>query len=58
MPTNAVGGSLLERLEAAAVARYQLEPYIQGYADFTSGKGKDVLEIGLGLLGLHPPQRM
>jgi SAM-dependent methyltransferase len=50
---NAVGDSLLEQLEAAAAARYELEPYIPGYADFYSGKGKKVLEIGLGLGADH-----
>ena len=33
--------------------RYQLEPYIQDFADFESYKGKKVLEIGLGLGADH-----
>ncbi|HUF08801.1 MAG TPA: class I SAM-dependent methyltransferase, partial [Rhodothermales bacterium] len=28
--------------------RYRLEPHIPGFADFESGRGKEVLEIGVG----------
>ena len=31
-----------------SAARYELEPYIQGFADFPSANAKDVLEIGVG----------
>lgn len=31
-----------------AEERYRLEPHIPGFADFESGKGKEVLEIGVG----------
>jgi ubiquinone/menaquinone biosynthesis C-methylase UbiE len=33
--------------------RYELEPYILGFADFKSSKGKKVLEIGVGLGADH-----
>ena len=29
--------------------RYELEPFIPGFADFAGGKGKRVLEVGVGL---------
>jgi len=29
-------------------SRYELEPYIEAFADFASGRDKDVLEIGVG----------
>ena len=35
--------------EAHAVARYALEPYIVDFADFKSARGKNVLEIGVGM---------
>lgn len=35
-------------LEEIAQARYSLEPHIQTFADFQGGKGKKVLEIGVG----------
>lgn len=31
-----------------ATARYELEPYIPGFADFPSGRGRSILEIGVG----------
>lgn len=34
---------------AQARARYELEPYILDFADFTSARGKRVLEIGVGI---------
>ncbi len=35
-------------LDLMAEERYRLEPYIPGFADFERGKGKEVLEIGVG----------
>src|SRR6516165_4836395 len=43
------GGSSRERLEAQARARYELEPYIRQFARFESGRGLDVLEVGVGM---------
>ena len=40
-------------LAAAAAARYALEPYIRDFADFPSGAGRDVLEIGVGMGADH-----
>jgi SAM-dependent methyltransferase len=36
-----------------AAHRYGLEPYIPGFADFDGAKGKEVLEIGVGLGADH-----
>lgn len=36
-----------------AERRYELEPYILEFADFDNAKGKDVLEIGVGLGADH-----
>ena len=38
-----------EQFAAHARARYSLEPYIPAFAQFTSAKGKRVLEIGVGM---------
>jgi ubiquinone/menaquinone biosynthesis C-methylase UbiE len=35
------------------IIRYQLEPYILSFADFAAGRGKRVLEIGVGLGADH-----
>jgi len=40
-------------LAAASGARYALEPYIRTFADFPSGAGRDVLEIGVGMGADH-----
>ena len=40
-------------LAAAAATRYALEPYIRDFADFASGAGRDVLEIGVGMGADH-----
>lgn len=40
-------------LAAAAATRYALEPYIRDFADFPSGAGRDVLEIGVGMGADH-----
>lgn len=37
-----------EQLDAQARARYDLQPYISGFARFNDGRGRDVLEIGVG----------
>jgi SAM-dependent methyltransferase len=49
----AQGASLRERLDAQARARYALEPYLAGFARFDDGRGKDVLEIGVGMGADH-----
>ncbi len=49
----ATGTFLLEQLEAQAKTRYELEPYIAGFARFPEGRGKDVLEIGVGMGADH-----
>jgi len=45
----AAGEELRERLAAVRQSRYALEPYILGFAEFSAGKGRDVLEIGVGM---------
>jgi len=37
-----------EWLQEIERARYDLEPYIHGFADFAGASGKKVLEIGVG----------
>lgn len=49
----AQGADLRERLEAQAKVRYELEPFIFRFADFASGAGRDVLEIGVGMGADH-----
>jgi SAM-dependent methyltransferase len=49
----AQGDSLRERLDAQARTRYALEPYLSGFARFEDGRGKDVLEIGVGMGADH-----
>lgn len=39
--------------EAQAEARYRLEPFIPGFADFATARGQKVLEIGVGLGADH-----
>jgi ubiquinone/menaquinone biosynthesis C-methylase UbiE len=48
----AVGSTLAEQFENHARARYALEPYIHPFARF-DGKGKDVLEVGIGMGADH-----
>ncbi|HWW92001.1 MAG TPA: hypothetical protein VN375_01450, partial [Vicinamibacteria bacterium] len=43
------GDELPERLEAQARARYELEPYLAEFARFADGRGRDVLELGVGM---------
>ena len=40
-------------LLSAAATRFALEPYIRNFADFASGAGRDVLEIGVGMGADH-----
>lgn len=47
------GDSLRERLDAQARARYALEPYLQPFARFEDARGKDVLEVGVGMGADH-----
>ena len=49
----AQGDTLEQQYEAQAKARYELEPYILDFAQFPSGRGKDVLEIGVGMGADH-----
>lgn len=42
-----------ERFEAQARARYAMEPFIFPFARFAEGRGKDVLEIGVGMGADH-----
>lgn len=49
----ASGDDEKEYYESHARMRYQLEPYIAGFADFSSCRGKDVLEIGVGMGADH-----
>ncbi len=49
----AEGGSLRDQLERQARTRYELEPYILDFAGFGDGRGKDVLEIGVGMGADH-----
>lgn len=42
-----------QRFRQHAEARYQLEPYIHGFARFHEGYGRDVLEIGTGMGADH-----
>ena len=41
------------RFEAQAKERYALEPYIAPFARFAEGRGKDILEVGVGLGADH-----
>jgi len=49
----ASGSVLREQLESQARERYALEPWIHPFADYPSGAGKDVLEIGVGMGADH-----
>ena len=39
--------------ESHGKAKYDMEPYIADFAKFTEGRGKDVLEIGIGMGADH-----
>lgn len=47
------GREMRERLERQAQARYELEPFIFGFARFGQAAGRDVLEIGTGMGADH-----
>jgi ubiquinone/menaquinone biosynthesis C-methylase UbiE len=49
----AQGKDLRERLEHQANDRYALEPFIFDFANFPSGGGLDVLEVGVGMGADH-----
>jgi SAM-dependent methyltransferase len=49
----AEGESPASRLEKQALERYTLEPWIFSFAAFADGRGKDVLEIGVGMGADH-----
>lgn len=49
----ASGSSERERYESHAQARYSLEPYIADFANFATGRGCDVLEVGVGMGADH-----
>jgi SAM-dependent methyltransferase len=49
----ASGADAREFFETQARARYALEPFIFEFADFQSGAGRDVLEIGVGMGADH-----
>jgi SAM-dependent methyltransferase len=43
------GDGFAAQLRCAEQTRYALEPYIPAFADFASGKEREVLEIGVGM---------
>ena len=47
------GDSVREQYAAHARARYALEPYIPPFARFADGRGRDVLEVGVGMGADH-----
>lgn len=47
------GDTLRQQLDAQAEARYALEPYIFDFARFETGRGRDVLEVGVGMGADH-----
>ena len=49
----AAGESIDAQLQSQALARYELEPYIPGFARFDEGRGVTVLEIGVGMGADH-----
>lgn len=49
----ASGASFREQVDNQARERYRLEPYLKDFAQFSSGAGKDVLEIGVGMGADH-----
>lgn len=48
-----LAGTARDAYEAQRRRRYELEPFIPGFADFTGAKDLDVLEIGVGLGADH-----
>ncbi|MBI3469258.1 MAG: methyltransferase domain-containing protein [Planctomycetes bacterium] len=49
----ATGRSERDYYESHSRERYKLEPYIHDFARFVEGRGKDVLEIGVGMGADH-----
>lgn len=49
----AQGADKREQLRRQAEERYRLEPYIQDFARFEEGAGKEILEIGVGMGADH-----
>jgi SAM-dependent methyltransferase len=49
----AVGDTFPQQLERQAQARYELEPNLRAFAKFPEGRGRDVLEIGVGMGADH-----
>lgn len=49
----AQGSSPAARFAEQGRARYALEPYIEGFARFREGGGRDVLEVGVGMGADH-----
>lgn len=49
----ASGSTEKERYESHARARYSLEPYIEDFAQFATARGRDVLEVGVGMGADH-----
>ncbi|HUT51931.1 MAG TPA: class I SAM-dependent methyltransferase [bacterium] len=47
------GDSEMDYYESHRRARFELEPYIAGFARFEEARGKDVLEIGVGMGADH-----
>lgn len=47
------GDTLRQQLDTQARQRYELEPYIFDFARFETGRGRDVLEIGVGMGADH-----
>ncbi len=46
-------GTTLEGYREQARRRYELEPYIEEFADFAAARGRSVLEVGVGLGADH-----
>ncbi len=49
----AEGETLSQQLERQAQARYELEPALKAFAKFPNCRGRDVLEIGVGMGADH-----
>lgn len=47
------GADFQAQMKSQADARYRLEPYIHDFARFSDGRGKSVLEIGVGMGSDH-----
>lgn len=47
------GDDAREAYEAQARARYRMEPFIHPFARFDEGRGRDVLEVGVGMGADH-----